>query len=185
MKYNSQKCGCCWSVLNYFWCLLPTHIKTFFLPTHIKTFIRNNSNISMTLHVFLHQGFHFFLAVYIPSRATQFKAWCMTVKWLTPLFQICLSRSISKLQKCQTGMTDRSNLAHAKSIIPWPMVWSTGQICPIPWAAIWEGLFYYTCMSTHWKIFHLNYSHVNWHTWCMEILVQYDPVRLQYSICNK
>ena len=28
-KYSDLKCECCWIVLTYFWCLLPTRIRTF------------------------------------------------------------------------------------------------------------------------------------------------------------
>ena len=29
LKYSDQKCECCWTVLKFLWCLLPTRIKTF------------------------------------------------------------------------------------------------------------------------------------------------------------
>ena len=34
-KYTDQKCECCWIVLTYFWCLLPTRIRTFIRKTRL------------------------------------------------------------------------------------------------------------------------------------------------------
>ena len=89
LKYLVQKHECCWSVLNYLWCLLPTHIK----------------NIHSRLRYFTDTSYHLILSP-VADVTTRFDCvfWCGD-------FNFRLSESRQKVENWanQLRVGDRSD----------------------------------------------------------------------------